>query len=149
MGKKKLLAPVSGNSDNFSRLMDRGMAVIISFVSSFMLTLIISQPSRVEISVIVVVLLVLWIMLDRVLRTWFQTSVIMAENRRWRDVIIEVLDFLLLLGIFLVAQLFLLGLRSAIGTSQLSGVEVVSFVLSTMLAGFAIVHRIKALKAPL
>ena len=134
---------------NFTRLLDRGMAVIISFISSFMLSLIVSQPSRVEITVIVVVLFVLWIMADRLIRTWFETSMIMKDNARWRDVILAVLDFLLLLGIFLVAQLFLRALRDGISTSELSAVEVVSFVLAIMLGGFAIVHTIKALKAPI
>ncbi len=137
------------DDENFSRLLDRGMAVIISFVSSFMLSLIVSLPSRVEITVIVVVLLVIWIMADRTIRRWFRTSLLMKENARWRDVLIEVLDFLLLLGIFLVAQLFLRGLRSGISTSELSAVEVVSFVLAIMLGGFAMVHTIKALKAPI
>lgn len=135
--------------DNFARLLDRGMAVIISFVSSLMFTLITGQPSRVEISVIVVEMLILWIMLDRVIRIWFTTSVIMEENPLWRDVIIALLDFMLLLGIFVVAQMFLSGLYSAISTNQYSAYEIVVFVLATMLAGFAIVHRIKALKAPL
>ncbi len=137
----------SRDDENFSRLLNRGMAVIISFVSSFMLSLIVSQPSRVEITVIVVVLLVIWIMADRLIRRWFRTSLLMKENALWRDVLVEILDFLLLLGIFLVAQLFLSGLRSGISTSELSAVEVVSFVLAIMLGGFAIVHTIKALNA--
>ena len=140
---------MSGDDGNFTRLINRGMAVIISFISSFGLSLVVAQPSRVEITVIVVVLFVLWIMADRLIRGWFETSVLMKANARWRDLIIAVLDFLLLLGIFLVAQLFLRALRDGIDTSELSAVEVIVFILAIVLGGFAIVHTIKALKEPI
>lgn len=135
-----------GDAANFTRLLDRSMAVITSFVSSFMMGLIVSRPARVEITVIVFVLLAIWIMADRFLRKWLRTSILMKENKRWRDIIIEVLDFLLMFGLFLTAQLLLHGLSSSVGESELDAVEVVVFVLSVILGGFAIVHMIKTLQ---
>lgn len=137
----------SAESANFTRLLDRSMAVITSFFSSFMLTLIVSRPARVEITVVVFVLLAIWFMADRYLRRWLKTPTIMKENARWRDVILEVLDFLLMFGLFLTAQLILHGLRGAISTSELDGVEVVVFVFTLILGGFAIVHTVKTLQA--
>ncbi len=137
---------MSGDAANFMRLLDRSMAVITSFFSSFMLSLIVSRPARVEITVIVFVLLAIWIMADRFLRRWLTTSVLMKENRRWRDVIIEVLDFLLMFGLFLTAQLLLHGLSGGISESELDSVEVIVFVFSVILGGFAVVHTIKTLQ---
>ena len=132
-------------SANFTRLLDRSMAVITSFFSSFMLTLIVSRPARVEITVIVFVLLAIWFMADRFLRRWLKSSILMTENARWRDVIVEVLDFLLMFGLFLIAQLILHGLSSSIGTSELDSVEVVVFVFTLILGGFAVGQTIKML----
>ncbi len=137
---------MSGDAANFMRLLDRSMAVITSFFSSFMLSLIVSRPARVEITVIVFVLLAIWIMADRFLRRWLTTSMLMKENRRWRDVIIEVLDFLLMFGLFLTAQLLLHGLSGGISESELDSVEVIVFVFSVILGGFAVVHTIKTLQ---
>jgi hypothetical protein len=140
------MASRNAESANFTRLLDRSMAVITSFVSSFMMGLIVSRPARVEITVSVFVLLAIWIMADRFLRRWLKTSVLMKENARWRDVILEVLDFLLMFGLFLTAQLLLHGLRGGIGSSELDSVEVVVFVLSLILGGFSILHTVKTLQ---
>ena len=140
-------AAASADAANFTRLLDRSSAVITSFVSSFMMGLIVSRPARVELTVSVFVLLAIWIMADRLLRQWLRAPAgIMAENARWRDVLLEVLDFLLMFGLFLTAQLLLYGLRGSIGSSELDAVEVVVFVFTLILGGFSVVHAAKTLQ---
>jgi len=133
----------SNDASNFFRLLDRSMAVMTSFFSSFMLTFIIGGPTRLELTVIVFVLLLMWFLADRLLRNWLQRTPMLKENQRWRAVINEVLDFFLMFGLFLCTQLLLSGLRSTLNTSEMSGVEVVVFVLSLILGGFAFVNTVK------
>lgn len=133
----------SNDASNFFRLLDRSMAVMTSFFSSFMLTFIIGGPTRLELTVIVFVLLLMWFLADRLLRNWLQRTPMLKENQRWRAVINEVLDFFLMFGLFLSTQLLLSGLRSTLNTSEMSGVEVVVFVLSLILGGFAFVNTAK------
>lgn len=133
----------SNDASNFFRLLDRSMAVMTSFFSSFMLTFIIGGPTRLELTVIVFVLLLLWFLADRLLRNWMQKTPILKENQRWRAVINEVLNFFLMFGLFLSTQLLLSGLRATLNTSEMSGVEVVVFVLSLILGGFAFVNTVK------
>ena len=133
----------SNDASNFFRLLDRSMAVMTSFFSSFMLTFIIGGPTRLELTVIVFALLLMWFLADRLLRNWLQRTPMLKENQRWRAVINEVLDFFLMFGLFLSTQLLLSGLRSTLNTSEMSGVEVVVFVLSLILGGFAFVNTVK------
>lgn len=133
-----------GDDSNFMRLLGRNWAVITSFVSSFMLRFIVSGPSRVEITVITFILIVIWVMVDGYARRGLRAWTLLDENNRWRNVIFEILDFLLMFSIFLAAQLVLDGLRSSINAGDLSTAEVAVFVLVSILIGSAIISTVKA-----
>lgn len=134
---------------NIMRLFDRGIGVMTSFFSRFLFDIIIKQPARVEITVIIVFVMVLWIMVDRGIRKLIQKSILMRENRRWRDLIIEVLDFMLLLGVFLITQLLFQLLSEGIGTSEMGAAEAIVLVFIVMVGGFALMLFIREMSSPI
>lgn len=133
-----------GDDSNLTRLLGRNWAVITSFVSSFMMSLIVSGPARAEITVITYIVIIIWIMADGYARRLLRSWTLMDENKRWRDVIFEIMDFLLMFSIFLAAQLMLHGLRASIGAGDLSLPEIIVFVLVSILVGSAVVNTVKA-----
>ncbi len=134
---------MSDSQSSFVRLVDKGLAVIIGLVSNFVFDIIDVKPNRLEISLIVIIVFVLWAVADRSIRKWLQNLPVLKSNRVWQEVLIGILDFSLLLGIFLVLQLILEFLRTGISNSNPNLFEVSIGIFVIMLAGFSIVHTIK------
>lgn len=134
---------MSDSQSSFVRLVDKGLAVIIGLVSNFVFDIIDVKPNRLEISLIVIIVFVLWAVADRFIRKWLQNLPVLKSNRVWQEVLIGILDFSLLLGIFLVLQLILEFLRTGISSSNPNLFEVSIGIFVIMLAGFSIVHTIK------
>ena len=122
--------------------------MIIGFVSSFVLTILLQGPQRVEVRLIVILVVLISIGVVGPLRTWINNSPVMRENQRWRDVLLVFINSLLSLGIFLAVQLVLVGFRASIGTGEPSGVELIAFVIIALLSVFGIFDTLKAVLTP-
>lgn len=131
--------------DAFRRLLGNAVAIVTSFASALVLTFIIDQHARVEITLIVVFAVLIWIVVDRKLRSLLAIYPVTRENKQWNAWLTRLLDFVLLLGIFLVAQLVIVTLRSAFDDGDLSGLEVIVFVAAGLGTAFAFMSSIQRL----
>ncbi len=138
----------SSSVDDVRNFLDRNLSVIIGFVSSFVLTILLQGPQRVEVRLIVILVVLISIGVVGPLRTWINNSPVMRENQRWRDVLLVFINSLLSLGIFLAVQLVLVGFRASIGTGEPSGVELIAFVIIALLSVFGIFDTLKAVLTP-
>ena len=136
---------MSQHSANVIRLVERGLAVIISLVSSFVFDIIDIKPNRLEFSLIVILVFILWVAIDPYARYWLNNLHALKSNKIWKEVLIGIIDFIYLLGIFLVLRLLLVFLRSGVVASNPSLFEVLVGIYAVMLVAFSIVHTAKSL----
>ncbi len=130
-------------ASTFLRLVDKGLAVIIGLISNFVFGIINIKSNRLEISLLVIIVFLLYASVDRLLRTGIKNLGILKYNKAWQDVLLSVLDFIMLLGIFLVIHLVLEFLETSLSGSNFDFFEVVVGVFSVVLIGFSIVQTIK------
>lgn len=133
------------HSENIVRLVDKGLAVIIGLISNFVFDVINIKPNRLEFSLIVVLIFILWVIIDPYIRYWMENLRALKSNIVWKQVLTGIMDFVFLLGIFLVLQLLLKLLRTGINNSDPNLAEVLVGIYAIMLIGFSIVHTAKSL----
>lgn len=113
---------------SYQRLIENATAVIISFVSGFFLADIVNQTNHLETTLIVVLAVFIWLFVDGRLRAFIRTYGVTRRSQTWRDWLRRMLDFLLLLSLFLVARLLLFAAEAAIQSDDLSVLESVGFI---------------------
>jgi hypothetical protein len=126
-------------------LFDRGLSVIISLISTAVYSIIVSRSNRIELTIIIIVAFLLWLSIDGVLRSWIGRMWSLKYNKGWQSVLLDVVNFVSLLGIFLVLELILGNLVNNINSSNPSLFEIGVAIYSVMLIGFSLVHTIKIL----
>ncbi len=137
---------MSSSSDSgIIRLVDKGLAVIIGLISNFVFDIINVKPNRLELGIIVILVFLLWAALHQYLINWIKNLRILKNNQVWRDVLLGIMDFILLLGIFLILQLVLEFLQISIGSSDPNLFEIFLGIFTFLLLTFSIVHRVKSL----
>lgn len=132
----------------FSRLLENAIAVVVSYVSRLIHTIIMTRSAFMEISLIVVLGFVIWVFIDSKLRRLFEVYWVTRQNPLWTAWLTRGLNFFLLLGIFLVAQICLAVLRSFWEDGDLSSTETIVFILGFMGAGFAAIINYQRIAAP-
>lgn len=124
---------------SFLRLFDRAIDIVISFFSTFVLSIIILNT---EITFTVVIIMIesfiLWIIVDNITRKWIVNRLEAKENRQWHAILLRVLDFTSIMGIFLVFQILLELLRRTWETSGMNIGESIVAIYVIMLGSFAI-----------
>jgi len=100
---------------------------------------------RVEVTLIVLFSFIIWVGIDRLLRIWLSVALVMRSNPRWRDVLLDVLDFLMLLFLFVTVQLALGFIGSSVSSSDLGIAESIAGVIVIALGSFALVNTVKTL----
>ncbi len=123
------------------RLLGRGLAVISGLVSSFVLSML---DVTVEVWLSAVFIVLLWAAVYNDVLRLLRSLRFLRRNKLWRDVLLQVLEFSLLLGIFLVLQLLLRFLGDLVRGASLSNLEIVIGIYELMIAGFALVMTVKA-----
>ena len=131
----------------YGRLLDSALAIVASFVGSFILSLIRSHPQFELVATAVILGYLIYAALD----SWFRTTLRRARenqvrlrgtekrlvefidaNKGWTKFAHRVLVFVLLTGVFLVAQIFLVFLRRALADSNLNTFESSAFLAVTI-----------------
>lgn len=130
-------------ADAFNRLIGNALAIVTSFVSALVLSIIITQHGRVEITLIVIFASIIWVFFDRQLRRLFEIYPVTKQNRQWHTWLTRFMDFILLLAIFLVAQLILLVVKTAIEDAGFSLFESLAFILPGLGVAFAFMISIQ------
>jgi hypothetical protein len=130
-------------ADAFNRLIGNALAIVTSFVSALVLTIIVTQHGRVEITLIVIFTSIIWVFIDRQLRKLFEIYPVTKQNRQWHTWLTRFMDFILLLAIFLVAQLVLLAVKTAVEDAGFNLYESLAFILPGMGIAFAIMISIQ------
>ncbi len=125
------------------RLFNRGISVIIGLVSNFVFDIIDIKSNRLELFLVVIIVFLLWVSADGFIRKWLKKLNVLETNKVWQKVLLGILDFILLLGIFLVIQLILEFLESGISNSDPNLFEIFVGIFALMLIGFSIVQTIK------
>ncbi len=129
---------------SFLKIVDKGLGGIILLVSNFVFGILIVKSNRLELSFSVIVVFLLWISADRFIRKLLTKLNVLKKNKVWQDVLLGILDFVQLLGIFLVVQLILEFIKSGINNSNPNLFEIFIGIYAVMLIGFAIVQTIKS-----
>lgn len=129
---------------SFLKIVDKGLGGIILLVSNFVFGILIIKSNRLELSFSVIVVFLLWISADRFIRKLLTKLNVLKKNKVWQDVLLGILDFVQLLGIFLVVQLILEFIKSGINNSNPNLFEIFIGIYAVMLIGFAIVQTIKS-----
>ncbi len=129
---------------SFLKIVDKGLGGIILLVSNFVFGILIIKSNRLELSISVIVVFLLWISADRFIRKLLKNLNVLKKNKVWQDVLLGILDFIQLLGIFLVVQLILEFIKSGINNSNPNLFEIFIGIYAVMLIGFAIVQTIKS-----
>jgi hypothetical protein len=140
------VATITGDADGAGlvRLADKAVAVIVGFVSAFALELIAAQPNVLQSALVVLLVFALYAAVHGPLVRWIARWPALAHNERWRRVLAEVLDFGMLLGIFLVVQLALLLVRSAAaGGGAPSPLDAFVAVAALVLVVFSVVEGVR------
>ena len=132
-------------AENIVRLVNKGLAVIIGLVSNFVFGIININPNKLETALIVILTFILWVIVDPYIRDWLDNLRVLKSNKTWKEVLILIMDFAFLLGIFLVLQLLLEFLRNSIINSNPSFFEVLIGIYAIMLIAFSIVQTAKSL----
>ncbi len=125
------------------RLIDKGLSVIIGLISKFVFDIINTKSTRLELFLAIIIVFLIWVSADRFIRKWITNLHVLEENQVWQKVLLEILDFILLLGVFLVIQLILQLLKSGIGNSNPNLFEIFVGIFAIMLIGFSIIQAIK------
>lgn len=131
---------------NIVRLFNRGESVIIGQASALIFGVVSVGPVRLEISIAIVVSFFIWAMADNIVRKWVTSTSLLSDKEKtnWREVLVAVLDFVMLAGIFLVVQIFLDLVRDAISSSGLGVFESIVGVFVAMMAVFSLINWIKS-----
>ena len=135
--------------ESYKRLLENATAVIISFVSGFFLADIVNQTNRLETTLIVVLVVLIWIFVDGRLRDFIKDYPVTKRSQSWRDWIWRMLDFLLLLSLFLVARLILFAAEDAIQNGDLSIEESIGFIFVGLGVTFAFIVETQRLTTKL
>lgn len=135
----------------YARLLESALAIVASFVGFFILGLIRPHPHFELVAAAVILFYLIYAAAD----SWFRTTIRRARNSKrtlrgtekrlvdfieqnpeWEKFGNRVLVFILLTGVFLVAQIFLVILRTALDDSNLNAFESVAFLV--VIIGFFI-----------
>lgn len=132
-------------SNSVLELWDRCLNVIISFFSGFILDLITDLGNRIELILIVLIVFAIWMMFDNFTRKFLIKLETIKENVRWKEVILGILDFVSMVLIYLVVQIFLRNLNVLIQMNNLNLFEIFVIILAVLMIGFSIYQTIKQL----
>ncbi len=127
------------------KLVDKGLAVIIGLVSNFVFGIINLRPNRLELAVLVILVFLVFAMVYSPIISGIKKLGVLKRNKVWQDVLVAVLNFVYLLGIFLVLEMVLELIKEGIGGSDPNLFEVGVGIYALMLTGFSVVHSVKAL----
>ncbi len=129
-----------------SKLLDKAVTVIIGFLSNFVFGFVRAKPNSTELSLIIVLAFALWTGLDPPLRRWLRKIPSLKRDAVWRRTLEASLDFVWLLGVFLVVQLSLQFFLSAIGTTDPNFDEIVVGLAAAVLVVFGFVQSLDELR---
>lgn len=132
------MASVQSETEALKRMVENAIAIVTSFVSSLVLIFITELHNRVENTLIVFFSVLIWVFVDSQLRSLFANYRVTRQNEQWHAWLLRFLNFLILLGIFLVAQLGLLALKVAVDDGDLNALETVVFILVGLGTAFAV-----------
>ena len=138
-----------GFAGNITRTFEKGVAVIIGIISTFIFAQLRSKPNRTELSLVIILVFLLGAGADTLLRTWLFRLPVFSRNAVWKDTLSDLLDFLLLLGIFLVVQIVLGFFSDALNVNNPNFLEISVGVFILMLTGFAVVQSVKQASKPI
>lgn len=129
------------------RLVNKGMTVILSFYSSFIVNLIIQAGHPLEFTLIVVAFFLVWISIESWLKKSLNSIYSLQKNTQWKEVLFDVIDNISLLSIFIFVQIIFAHLSNPISSPNLSVAEKITSLMVIYLLGFSLLQTIKSLNS--
>ena len=126
-------------------LFDRGLSVIISLISTAVYTIIVMRTNRFELTLVIIGIFLLWMMIDGYMRDWISNFWSFKNNVGWQAVLFDSINFISLLGIFLVSELLLGNFVNVVNNSNASLFEVAVAIYVVILISYCIIQTIKML----
>ena len=127
------------------RIWNKIVVVIIGFFSSFIFNEIRQLSNQLEVIIITIILFLTWIMIDNYTRARLSKIWTLVGNKSWQSVILEMMDFIYSLGIFLVVQFLLSLFSDEMGESNLSAGEKAVSIYAIVVVTFSTFQTLKIL----
>jgi hypothetical protein len=125
---------------------DRAMSGITTFFSTFVIQVVFAQYSnKLTLTLVMLEVMLLWNALDPFLRQ-LQRRLDGATAARWTHVVFSKLDFIAMLGLYLLIQLTLGLVQTAWKRGVPDFVETAFGIVACSLFGFAVLQKIKELE---
>jgi len=133
---------------NILRIWNRIVAVIIGFFSSFIFGEIKELNNQLEIGILTIAVFITWIIVDGYVRARLSRFWTLKQNKAWKLVILEIMDFVYSLGIFLVVQFLLNLLSDSVDEGDLSAGEKFVGVYTIIIVVFSFFQTLRMLHNP-
>lgn len=131
-----------------NNIIDRGLSVIVSFVSDFILEIILKKPNTLILTVAIVLVFLVWVAAYDYMIKLIKFVPSLERNPHWQLVLLKASDFTYMLLVFLVIQLSLEAIKSTVGDVDPSFFEAAAGVFVLIIAGFSVVAFVSALSSP-
>lgn len=131
-----------------NKIIDRSLSVIVSFVSDFILEIILEKPNTLILTVAIVLVFLVWVAAYDYLVKLIKYVPSLKRNPHWQLVLLKSADFMYMLLVFLVIQLSLEAIKSSVGDVNPSFFEAAVGVFVLIIAGFSVVAFVSALSSP-
>ncbi len=131
-----------------NNIIDRGLSVIVSFVSDFILEIILKKPNTLILTVAIVLVFLVWVAAYDYMIKLIKFVPSLKRNPHWQLVLVKSSDFTYMLLVFLVIQLSLEAIKSTVGGVDPSFFEAAAGVFVLIIAGFSVVAYVSALSSP-
>ena len=132
-----------------NKIIDRSLSVIVSFVSDFILEIILEKPNTLILTVAIVLVFLVWVAAYDYLVKLIKYVPSLKRNPHWQLVLLKSANFMYMLLVFLVIQLSLQAIKSSVGDVNPSFFESAVSVFVLIIAGFSVVAFVSALSSPL
>lgn len=126
-------------------LFDRAQSVIISIISSAVYSIVSQRGDRIENTILIIGVFLMWMILDGYIREWLGKFWSLQHNRGWQAVLLDTVNFISMLGIFLVLKVALEDVVGKFGQNSISIIELLVTIYSVLLIVLSLVQTIKML----
>ncbi len=136
------------NPTNILRIWNRIVGVVIGFFSTYIFNEIKKLNNQLEVAILTISLFIAWMLLDGYMRPRIFQIWVFRQNKSWSLVILEIMDLVWTLGIFLIVQFLLDLLSDSVDEGDLNGGEKFIGISTIIIIVFSFFQSLKVLHNP-
>jgi hypothetical protein len=131
--------------EDFKSIINNGLRILISFVSTFSLTKLIDVGQDVEITILIFVIYCIWFTIDGNVRVYLKLIWSFQKNTIYYKTLISLINLISNLGIFLLFQFLLTIISNIWNQSNINFAEAVVSLTTILSCCFAVYHTYDSL----